>query len=318
MASVSGGFFTLVALFLLGQSVIALTVQDHALGQQSSAYATTIDTQARFVRSQPRSDQIDKSPSPQVVRTSSHRARSDGSVLYVVRTWSGLWDTRLHAVMQTWGSLIDDSHLLIISDTGKDKDQKLVSGLPIHKVSLDECPSDATCGLSCRTAHALVDAWQHPGNWSWVFLVDDDHYIKPGAVEQAFARFDASAKVGAGCWGCGAGTYCNGLGGFCGGCGYGFSRTALNALIGGSAKEFRNFHNKTSHSKLSDGREDMATSCTARMKIPDLEIVKLGDMQDHPAPGDKLEREARKFKGFGWHHVSPEQMFEIHRVLNGA
>jgi hypothetical protein len=129
-------------------------------------------------------------------------------VLYVVKSFSKYYDTRLSTLMKTWGSLVDRSLLLLVGDQDS-------PDLPVYKPS--ECMDSCGMCLSCRVAHALVLASLQPGNWSWVFLVDDDHYIRTAEVERELANLDATQKLAVGCWGCGNGKSCNGVGGFCGG-----------------------------------------------------------------------------------------------------
>lgn len=254
-----------------------------------------------------------------------------GPVLYVIKTWSGMFKTRLAALMQTWGSLVEESHLLIMADPGNSTTDKELADLNIkvHKVPLSVCGADSTKGLTCRVAHGIALASQQPGDWSWVYVVDDDHYINTAVLEQSLAKQDATAKVAVGVWGCGVPKCCHGLGGFCGGCAYGFSRPAVQALIGGSAEGFLAFHaNLSSNSNLTQGREDMTTSCTAHMKVPDMKIVKLDkDMFDAlwvAKRGEDLSQKnisqaaAKETRALGWHHVTPEQMRAIHESVSQA
>jgi len=249
-----------------------------------------------------------------------------GPVLYVIKTWSGYFKTKLVALMQTWGSLVEEDHLLIMADPGNaTTDEELADlHIKVHKVPTNVCGADSTKCTTIRVAHGIVLASKHPGNWSWVFMVDDDHYINTAELEQSLAKHDATGKVAVGEWGCGVPLgLCDGLGGFCGGCGYGFSRPAVQALLGGSAEGFLAFHqNLSSNSKLTQGREDMTTSCAAHMRVPDMKIVKLDKhMEDTkwiPAMKKNLSEAAATSSCIGWHHVSAEQMRVIHQSVSHA
>jgi len=236
-------------------------------------------------------------------------ALEPGSVLYVIKTYSGAYKTKLRAVMDTWGSQVPKSSLIIVGD------------LPFAEFPVQvamECGSDAMLGLACRVAHALELAARTPGNWSWVFIVDDDHYVKTDNLERTLARFDGQTPVGVGCYGCGQGApfhYCNDAGGFCGGCGYAFSRKAIMQAVAGREEEFRRLHLNVSESKLSETREDMATTCTMRKLVQDMDIQPLGGTGDGNDAVKELVGDGGTTKLVAWHHVSPEQMHEMHKLI---
>jgi len=248
-----------------------------------------------------------RATSVQLARAPAISSPSAGSVLYLVKAYSGYYGTRLHALMQTWGSLLKESSLLVVGDRES-------PDMPVH--TAPGCASDSTHGLTCRVGYGLTLAARHPGNWSWVFLVDDDHYVRTARLEEALAELDARKPVAAGCYGCGRPQYCNGRGGFCGGCGYALSRPAVAALVGRSVETFLKLHSDMSHSKLSDGREDMATSCALIQRVPNLQIASLEGLVAEPPDVSRLREEASSEKALLWHHVPPDQMLEIHRALS--
>jgi len=237
-----------------------------------------------------------------------------GSVLYVIKTYSGAYENRLRAVMETWAARVPRSSLLIVGD-------KEHAEFPIHVAH--ECSSDAMLGLACRVAHGVELAANTPGNWSWVFIVDDDHYVKTDNLEQFLATLNPSIATGVGCYGCGSGkpfNYCRGNGGFCGGCGYGFSRAAIMRAIRGHEVDFRAQHLSVAESKtLSDTREDMAMTCTMMDCVPDMKVQALLDSGlDGDTPTELFEILSREGCGTQqaiWHWIKPEMMHKLHKLV---
>jgi len=237
-----------------------------------------------------------------------------GSVLYVIKTYAGAYENKLRAVMETWGAQVPRSSLLIVGDEEHKE-------FPIHVAK--ECGADANLGLACRVAHGVELAAKTPGNWSWVFVVDDDHYVKTDNLESFLATLDSSVATGVGCYGCGAGgqfNYCRGKGGFCGGCGYGFSRAALMKAVRGHEAEFREQHLSVAESReLSEAREDMAMSCTMTDRLPDMKVQPLVgsgiDGNNAEELFKDLSRDGCNTKSSIWHWIKPEMMHKVHKLV---
>jgi len=240
-----------------------------------------------------------------LLQTSSRFRNKDmGSVLFMVKSYSGFYDTKLRAQMQTWGSLLPRSSFLVLGD-------KAWSEFPIEQAT--ECGADATEGLACRVAYGMTVAAKTPGNWSWLYVIDDDHYVRPGLVEKNLAEFNESEPVAGGCYGCGRPQYCGGKGGFCGGCGYFFSRVAVKAMVGDDATEFMAYHSRISKSNRSEGREDMAISCTLFERVPNVEIKTMEHMAGDGPILEKLQ--PAQDKAMSWHHIGPEMMHALHQIV---
>jgi len=237
-----------------------------------------------------------------------------GSVLYVIKTYSGVYNTKLRAVMETWAAKVPESSLLIIGDQPHEK-------YPVHVA--DECGADPNLGLACRVAHGVELAAKTPGNWSWVLVIDDDHYVKTENLELFLARFDANKLLGVGCYGCGSGEpfhFCHGKGGFCGGCGYAFSRAAVMKAVAGHEADFRAEHLAMAKSReLSEQREDMAMSSTMTSRVPNMDIQLL---EGHGIDGHNVEdlmtelrRDGCGTKSTIWHWIQPETMQAMHKLI---
>jgi len=241
-----------------------------------------------------------------LLQTSSLSHHKDGGdVLYMVKSYKGFYDTKLRALLQTWGSTLRPSSLLVLGDEDW-------AEFPISKASM--CGSDATQGLACRVAYGMTVAAKAPGNWSWLYVVDDDHYVQPPMVERTLAKFDASKLVAGGCYTCGVPKYCDGQGGFCGGCGYFLSRAAVRAMVGDDSAAFMAFHGRISGSKKSDGREDMAISCALRERVPDVQIESMPPHMHGGQPNLKT-LQPEQDETLSWHHISPEMMRQIYQVV---
>jgi len=238
-------------------------------------------------------------------RSRSHHKDGGGDVLYMVKSYKGSYNTQLRAVLQTWGSTLPPSSLLVLGDEDW-------AEFPISKASM--CGSDATQGLACRVAYGMTVAAKAPGNWSWLYVVDDDHYVQPPMVERTLAKFDASKLVAGGCYTCGVPKYCDGQGGFCGGCGYFLSRAAVRAMVGDDSAAFMAFHGRISGSKKSDGREDMAISCALRERVPDVQIESMPPHMHGGQPNLKT-LQPEQDETLSWHHISPEMMRQIYQVV---
>mmetsp|Transcript_55694 Transcript_55694/g.107460 ORF Transcript_55694/g.107460 Transcript_55694/m.107460 type:complete len:359 (+) Transcript_55694:38-1114(+) len=243
-----------------------------------------------------------------------NRKPKAGSVLYVIKTYAGAYENKLRAVMETWGAQVPRSSLLIVGDEEHKE-------FPIHVAN--ECGSDPNLGLACRVAHGVELAANTPGNWSWVFVVDDDHYVKTDNLERFLATLDSNVPTGVGCYGCGAGggfNYCRGKGGFCGGCGYGFSRAAVMKAVKGHEAEFRAQHLSVAESKeLSEAREDMAISCTMTDRVPDMKVQPLvgGGIDGNNAAElmKALSRDGCNTQSSLWHWIKPEMMHKVHKLV---
>jgi len=316
------GFSRCGAVALVAGAVIASLCHsescfDEQVPTTPAALLMQLDTQFNDLQQLVRLDLFQQASAELVAKLSAmtpvgqfaDHAPEPGSVLYVIKTYSGAYNTKLRAVMDTWGSQVPKSSLIIVGD------------LPFAEFPVQvamECGSDAMLGLACRVAHALMLAARTPGNWSWVVIVDDDHYVKTDNLERSLARFDGQTPVGVGCYGCGQGApfhYCNDAGGFCGGCGYAFSRKAIMLAIQGREEEFRQLHLNISKSKLSESREDMATTCTMRTLVQDMKVQPLGRTGNGDNAVQELVREGGTTKFVAWHHVSPDEMHEMHKLL---
>lgn len=241
-------------------------------------------------------------------RVSHTRPMDGGNILYMVKSYKGFYETKLRSQLKTWASTVNKASFMVLGD-------EAWADYPIQIASA--CASDATEGLACRVAYGFTLAAKHPGNWSWLYVVDDDHYVRPTMVQKVLSKLDSSKPVGAGCYGCGTPQYCDGHGGFCGGCGYAFSRSAVTKMVGQNATEFLQYHDRISRSKKSEGREDMAISCAMRERVPDLQIEQMAGNIGGDVPDDlqDLRRNRREDATLGWHHVTPEQMEALHKAL---
>ena len=91
------------------------------------------------------------------------------------------------------------------------------------------CGNDHSAQLTCKTGVALQRAYEQLGNFSWIFVVDDDLYLHVANVHQVLSHFDPSKSIAVGIVGCGP--HLCPRGGFCGGGGYALSRPAVEKIM---------------------------------------------------------------------------------------
>jgi hypothetical protein len=234
-----------------------------------------------------------------------------GNVLYVVKSYSGYYNTRLRAIMQTWGASVNRDSLIIVADEPSQE-------FTVH--AFPECGNLPPKSLTCRVAAGLALASQHPGNWKWVVVVDDDHYVVTSQLESELANFESiSGPVGIGAWGCGVPEYCDGKGGFCGGTGYGFNRAALQMLVKGSPDSFREAHKEMAALPKSGGREDMVTSCLALERVPNFDVKEL-ESTVAEMTGETwadLNRKGKCRHDSIFHKANPEEIHRLHQIIAG-
>lgn len=138
-------------------------------------------------------------------------------------TYHKNYGTKIAGVLSTWGEDVRNSaldSLLLVGDKAS-KDPPI---LPAKG-----CGNDHNDQLVCKAGVALQLAYQRLGNFSWVFLVDDDFYLNVANAHRALASFNASQAIAVGIVGCG-GHLCP-QGGFCGGGGFAISRPAMEKIM---------------------------------------------------------------------------------------
>jgi hypothetical protein len=247
---------------------------------------------------------------------------SPGSVLYIVKTFSGNYDTRLEAAKNTWMSQIAPQDVVVLGDKPHDSPKV---------ITFDDCPNETHFGelmpLACRETRALEHAahlFAESDRWSWVFIADDDHYVISRNVEDTLAQWDASQPIAGGCFGCGdVHGLCDGTGGFCGACGIAISRAALVAMVGTSSEEYHAFCEGVYMDEAkSQGRDDTTVGCVIKDRVKDLEIKTFtrGNITAGVIDASKMgELEFSKLTPLNAqmvaHWVTPEQMYKIHEKV---
>jgi hypothetical protein len=245
-------------------------------------------------------------------------AADPGSVLFVVKAFSGKnfkKYMKLSALMKTWGVELADRPHIIVGDQ--------------HSYDFPDLLSAPQCegtggryrGLPCRVAFALSLAAKRPSNWSWLYMVDDDHYVVPRNVEQFLAHHDASERQVMGCFGCGKERgFCNGKGGFCGGCGIAFSRAGLEAMVleNGETTAFEQEHQAACRNRsLTRGIDDVTTGCVMLNRVPDMQISPVQHVEPNREPRN-LSTVGPNTPMLAWHHVSTRGMYLLDEKVRGA
>jgi len=239
------------------------------------------------------------------VKTDSSAAKQLPRVLFVVKTYSGNYNTRLKAVMDTWGKQVDPKMLVIIGDTPS-TEYPQVNAVP-------QCTSHE---LACRVGQGILLAHNTSG-WDLMFLVDDDHYVIPDKVAEHFVNFTGSTPTAFGQCCCGAGPpfhYCNDLGGFCGGDGYGMNRAAMNLFVDKTHEEFTDRFTAVLASKVADNREDIVTSCALRQHVRNLKLEESGITGPNGCAAERAQEVLdNNFAVF--HQMVPDNMRRLHNAI---
>ena len=178
-------------------------------------------------------------------------------ILFIIRTRAAYYDTRLPAIMDTWGAEVlksEANDLMIFGNERREKDPK---------IQAVNCADNHGEGLCCKTAIGFMEAFEYgKDKFSWFFVLDDDHYVHQENLVKSLASHDASEPMGLGiplCGGCGPND--TPPGGFCGGGGYALSMAAVRKLMMPSTDAF--FEDYMSH--LGTGNHsDVTTACSLR------------------------------------------------------
>lgn len=180
------------------------------------------------------------------------------NVLFVVRTWHNSYPTKVEAILRTWGGAVNNS-LVIVGDTPS-------TSPPVYGASA--CPNDHSAGLACKDGYALslaADRLATSSEYSWVFVVDDDVYVRSRDVEMALVKLNASKAQVLGIPGCGP-ELCGGAGGMCGGAGYAISRAALERLVSGRPAQALADELVETCKGAAGGWDDIAVTCALRSR----------------------------------------------------
>jgi len=168
---------------------------------------------------------------------------ANNSVLFVVMSDSWDYDNRLKWIRETWGQDIPSTSLLAIGDAAKSDD----SDLEMH-VESTHCPAHTHDGACCKHGEAVIHAYRHlkrQPKLSWAYIVDNDAYVRPAALQKKLRMQDALGDRGKGSiatiCACGNEKCPHG---FCGGAGAAFSRKALDTLVDNNPAKFFKQHMK--------------------------------------------------------------------------
>ncbi|CAF1064878.1 unnamed protein product [Rotaria sordida] len=107
-------------------------------------------------------------------------------IMYVVRTVSKYYSTRLIYLLQTWIPLVQE-HVFFVSDI------LLPNITQTHII-----PTEKTCGLSshsvrslcCQTIHDFILYRRHASNYDWLCHIDDDQYVHVDNLRKYLSTLD--------------------------------------------------------------------------------------------------------------------------------
>ena len=240
-------------------------------------------------------------------------------VLYVLRSHSKNYGTKVVATLDTWAKDVNNSgtdSLLMVGD-------KASENPPI--LPAKGCGNDHWQQLTCKTGVALQLAHEQLGlgNFSWIFVIDDDVYLHVANVHRVLSNFDPSKIIAVGIVGCGGHLLPGG--GFCGGGGYALSRPAMEKIMAQGEPAFQKDLMEPSHlAKERNGQawDDISFSkLLRRHHIPMLQMKGLYGWRLEGAQRNKSSLNSAYIKAIHqteplpltFHYVNPEQKREIHQ-----
>eukprot|EP00929_Paragymnodinium_shiwhaense_P072263 TRINITY_DN36678_c0_g1_i2.p2 TRINITY_DN36678_c0_g1~~TRINITY_DN36678_c0_g1_i2.p2 ORF type:complete len:386 (-),score=75.65 TRINITY_DN36678_c0_g1_i2:184-1341(-) len=144
-------------------------------------------------------------------------------VVFVVWTDSKFYDTRLAAVLETWGSALDPRSIILIGDK-----QATVGGLTVRPTGC--LKNSHEFGVCCKYAAAVYAAYQWmkvARNVSWAYFTDDDAYVNVQALTARLRLLPLAGPQLVGTFGCES-RHCSGL---CAGGGFAMNREGLEKML---------------------------------------------------------------------------------------
>lgn len=185
---------------------------------------------------------------PSMLGSSAHdqepvAADGNRTVLFIVISDSHNYGNRLRWISETWGQELSPSLLFATGDAGKHEAETSV------RVEQTGCPAHTHDGACCKVGAAVIQAWremQRQPMLTWAYIVDDDTFVRPSALEEQLKTLDplSQSKNGtlAAIPGCGEPKYSHGI---CGGGGAALSRAALESIVDSSPSSYLERHMKT-------------------------------------------------------------------------
>lgn len=120
------------------------------------------------------------------IRPSGHSVSNTTRIMYIVRTISKNYRSRLYYLLQTWIPLIHE-HVFFISDR------------PIQQVSQTHVIyTEKTCGLTshsvrslcCQTGHDFILYRREASHYDWLCHFDDDQYVHVDNLREYLSTLD--------------------------------------------------------------------------------------------------------------------------------
>jgi len=168
---------------------------------------------------------------------------SNGTLLFLVLSDSNAYGTRLKWISDSWAQDVHSSLLVAIGDYAD------ASGTDNVRVEPTRCPAHSHDGACCKEGEAVINAHQllqQQPSLNWAYIVDDDAYVRPSAMEAKLKGIDPIGDHGRGTMAATLGCVTkNCQTGICGGGGIALSREALDSLIGDSPAAYFKQHMET-------------------------------------------------------------------------
>lgn len=153
----------------------------------------------------------------------------DITVLYIIRSISKYYDTRLKSQKDTWFNFLTNNDMVLVaSDSFKHKNM-----YNLNYSTPTGCPRNHGDGPCCSESNAILKGLNEY-DYDWAFILDDDVYAYPPKIREIIKNYIDKPYTALGTTGC----VSKGIQGFCGGGGYAFSRKALEKIVNNNKKQF--------------------------------------------------------------------------------
>lgn len=221
------------------------------------------------------------------------------SVLYLIRSGGKHSKERLSAINQTWGAGFLHG-----------RQSRIVTFLD-NPEALEECKllfgDNHAHGLTCLESLNEL-ALSERNDYTWLYIADDDVYIRTPNLERHLASLDPEEPKVWGRPGCG---WCapRGVKGLCGGGGYFISRKNLQMMVKKDKFDFVKQFNSEPNQQWADIR----FSCVATNH--GLQLVRVPGMysnKEQSIAGEDAKVHSRSEPMISQHYVDPDDMRRLH------
>lgn len=239
----------------------------------------------------------------------------NGTVLFLVLSDSNAYGTRLKWVSESWAQDVDSSLVHAIGDNADESETENV------RVEPTRCPAHTHDGACCKEGEAVINAHrllQQQPSLNWAYIVDDDAYVRPSALEAKLKGLDPRGDHARGTMAAALGCVTKDCqSGICGGGGIAVSRQALDNLVGDSPATYFKQHMATCDRCEMWGDVTLGTQAVAH-NISMVQLVGVNAWTMNKQVFDEQLQKADTQEPLMYHYIKSEgQMRFLHHLFAG-